>query len=112
MSKQKGNEAETEAVIFLEKSGFKIIERNYYAKKFGEIDIIAVKDGVYHFVEVKSGNNFEPIFNITKSKLKKIKNSINFYLKAKKLDIYFCIDAIIIKNHHIEFFISNYLLYD
>jgi putative endonuclease len=103
MNRQKGIKAEQEAVLFLEKNGFKIIEKNYYAKKFGEIDIICIKDDIYHFIEVKSGNTFEPIFNVTNSKLRKIKNSINFYLKTKKLDVPYCIDAIIIKNNHIDF---------
>ena len=38
---------------YLEKQGYKIIERNYL-KKWGEIDIIAKKDKKIHFVEVKS----------------------------------------------------------
>lgn len=38
---------------FLIKQGYKIIERNYL-KKWGEIDIVAEKEGVLHFVEVKS----------------------------------------------------------
>lgn len=38
---------------FLEKRGYKIVERNYL-KKWGEIDIVAQnKDGL-HFIEVKS----------------------------------------------------------
>jgi putative endonuclease len=36
-----------------------IIETNFYAKKLGEIDIIAKKDNIYHFCEVKSANSFE-----------------------------------------------------
>ena len=38
---------------YLSKKGFNILERNY-TKKYGEIDIIAQKDGVIHFIEVKS----------------------------------------------------------
>ena len=38
---------------YLEKQGYKIIERNYL-KKWGEIDIVAKKDKKIHFVEVKS----------------------------------------------------------
>lgn len=39
---------------YLEDKGFLIIERNFKEEKVGEIDIIAAKDGVLHFVEVKS----------------------------------------------------------
>ena len=51
----KGKYFEEKAVEYLCSIGCKIIEQNYHAKKLGEIDIIAQKDEVYHFVEVKSG---------------------------------------------------------
>ena len=38
---------------YLQKLGYKIADRNYL-KKWGEIDIVAVKDKKIHFVEVKS----------------------------------------------------------
>lgn len=40
---------------YLRCRGFSIICRNY-KKKWGELDIIAQKDGVLHFVEVKAGS--------------------------------------------------------
>ena len=49
----KGIIGERIAETFLMKQGFSIIERNYN-KKWGEIDIIAQKEGTLHFVEVKS----------------------------------------------------------
>ncbi len=98
-----GNESEERACSFLEDIGFKILERNYYAKKFGEIDIIALKDGILHFVEVKSAKlDFDPIYNITPKKLKKIINSSNYYIEVKDLDFPFCIDAVIIRGDDIE----------
>jgi len=48
-----GDLGEYYAGMFLVKHGFNIIKRNYL-KKWGEIDIIAEKGGVIHFVEVKS----------------------------------------------------------
>lgn len=52
--KQKiGRLGEDIAVKYLENKGFSIIERNYL-KKCGEIDIIAKKAGITHFIEVKS----------------------------------------------------------
>ena len=47
-----------------------MVERNFFSQ-FGEIDIIALKKGVLHFIEVKSGENFDPIYAITPSKLKR-----------------------------------------
>ena len=49
MSREKGDFAEKKAISFLEELGFKIIEKNFYAKKLGEIDIIALKNNIYHF---------------------------------------------------------------
>ncbi len=101
-SKKKGDLAEEQAVKYLKKSGYTIIDRNYFAKKMGEIDIIATKKSVYHFIEVKSGTDFDPIYNITPSKLKKVIKSSQLYLKQHRIDSAFCIDAILIKNGTIE----------
>lgn len=52
--KQKvGEMGENVACRFLVKHGYKIIEQNYW-KKWGEIDVIAKKKGVLHFIEVKT----------------------------------------------------------
>ncbi|WP_121627258.1 YraN family protein [Poseidonibacter antarcticus] len=103
MSKHKGDEAEKRAISYLEDLGYKIIEHNFYAKKLGEIDIIAVKNNIYHFCEVKSGNDYESaINNITPSKLSKIKRSLNYYLQIKKLNVAYCIDAIIVTPTNID----------
>ena len=97
MSKQKGDEAEQKAKSFLEDLGYKIIEQNFYAKKLGEIDIIATKDSNYHFCEVKSANDYEvAVNNITPSKLSKIKRSLNYYLQIKKLNVAYCVDVVIV----------------
>jgi len=98
-----GNKSEDLAVDFLQDRGFAIVERNFYASKLGEIDIIAKKGEVLHFIEVKSSRkDFEPIYNITPGKLKKLIKSANYYLKQKKLNFAWCIDALIIKNGKIE----------
>lgn len=102
MSRHKGDIAEQKAIEFLKKEKFKIIECNFYAKNMGEIDIIAQKDGIYHFIEVKSGYNFDPIYNVTSSKLRKLIKSINYYLKIKKLDTSYCVDVITVQNEDIE----------
>ncbi len=103
MSKAKGDYFEDKAVEFLSSNGYFIVERNYYAKKLGEIDIIALKDEVYHFVEVKSGDTFEAVYNITPSKLHKLLRSIQYYLKVKNLDVSYCVDAIIFAGEELEY---------
>lgn len=104
MSKEKGEIAEKRAISFLQDLNFQIIEQNFYAKKLGEIDIIATKNSIYHFCEVKSAPDYETaINNLTASKLSKIKRSVDHYLQTKKLDVAFCIDAIIITDKTIDF---------
>jgi Holliday junction resolvase-like predicted endonuclease len=48
-----GDLGEDIAERFLMKQGYRIVERNYL-RKWGEIDIIAKKDGKLYFVEVKT----------------------------------------------------------
>lgn len=104
MSRSKGDIAEQKACEFLNSQGFKIIEQNFYAKKLGEIDIIATKEETFHFVEVKSAEDYEiAVNNITTSKLSKLKRSVDYYLQTKKLHVNFCIDAIIVIENEIEF---------
>lgn len=104
MSRFKGDLAEIKACEYLNSQGFKIIEQNFYAKKIGEIDIIVKKNDIYHFIEVKSANDYEiAVNNITSSKLSKLKKSIDYYLQIKKLNVSFCLDAIIVVDNEIEF---------
>ena len=98
-----GKYFELKAIEYLKMNGFVIIEINYFAKKLGEIDIIAIKDDIYHFIEVKSGKNFEAVYNITPSKLRKLYRSIELYLKHKSLDVSYCIDAIVFSGNELEY---------
>jgi putative endonuclease len=99
-----GDESETLATRFLEQEGFVILERNFFARKLGEIDIIAQKYDALHFIEVKSGKtDFDPVYNVTPAKLRKVVNSAHYYLKTKKLDMAFSIDALIIRHDEVEF---------
>ena len=103
LSRDKGEIAEKRAISFLQNLNFEIVETNFYAKKLGEIDVIAKKDSIYHFIEVKSAQDFETaINNLTKSKLSKIKRSVDYYLQIKKLNVAFCVDAIIVTNEDLE----------
>ena len=48
-----GNEGESRAAACLEAKGFQMLERNWRTKR-GEVDIIAVKNDILVFVEVKT----------------------------------------------------------
>lgn len=94
--------AEERGCEYLRKNGFRILDRNVY-NRFGEIDIIAFRDNVIHFVEVKSAMSYEQaINNITPSKLQKLGRTIQFYLQKKKLNSDYCIDAVIVSENGIE----------
>ena len=103
-TKQKGDLAEKRAVSFLEDKNYTIVETNFYAKKLGEIDIIATKNQTFHFIEVKSANDYETaVNNITPSKLSKLKRSIDFFIQTKKISSAYCIDVIIVTPTQIEY---------
>jgi len=103
-SKAYGDASEDLACRFLQQEGFVIVERNYFARKLGEIDIIATKEGIWHFVEVKSAKaDFEPLYNISTSKLAKVINATHYYMKIKNLDVAFTIDALILRLDEVEF---------
>ena len=102
MSRAKGNIAEDKAAIFLEELGYFITERNFYSR-FGELDIIAIKDDVLHFVEVKSGENYElAIQNITPTKLSRLIKTCNVYLKKNSYEGDYMIDAVVVTPKDIE----------
>ena len=97
-----GKEGEEIAAKFLLDKGYKILERNYHTR-FGEIDLIASKNNVLAFVEVKlkHGNDFgTPEEMIGYSKLSQVQRMAQFYLmdKPKMAAIYktYSIDAVCI----------------
>ncbi len=102
MSRAKGNIAEDKAYKYLIMHEFTVIERNFYSR-FGEIDIIALKSNILHFIEVKSALEYElAVQNITPSKIRKLLKTGNVYLKKNNLDIIFIYDAIIITPSSID----------
>lgn len=48
-----GRKSEIVAVRWLKKKGFEILSRNF-RRRFGEVDIIAIRGNVVYFVEVRS----------------------------------------------------------
>lgn len=72
-----GRKAEAAACAYLEMRGFKILEQNYRRPRC-EIDIVASKDGVVHFIEVKYRANDGQgtgLDAITPAKLKQMRNA-------------------------------------
>lgn len=96
MSRAKGGDAERFTCKHLESQGFEILTCNYYTR-FGEIDIIASKEGVLHFIEVKSGLDYErAVQNMTPKKIARVLKSAEFYLHRHGLTCNYQIDAAIV----------------
>ncbi len=107
-TQQTGELGENIAVKFLKDKGFLILERNY-TKKIGEIDIVAQKKGMIHFVEVKTlyeygvsrENNVNPFENVTPFKMRKLSRTIAWYLAQMKVprETMWSIDVIAVVIH-------------
>jgi putative endonuclease len=84
--KQKiGRLGEEIAVKHLVKHFFEILDRNY-RKKWGEIDIVAKKDGILHFIEVKTVSyETKPEENVHFWKRKRLSRVIQTYLADKNV---------------------------
>ena len=83
-----GRLGEEIGLIFLEKKGYKLVEKNYSKPPFGEIDLIVKKEKVIYFVEVKSTTSKKQdnlIKHLDKRKIKKFKRISEIYLKDKKI---------------------------
>jgi len=81
-----GKKGEDIASKFLEISGFEVVERNYVCP-LGEIDIVAKKDEIRHFVEVKSRANLDygkppEVVNIFKQR--KVRMLANYYMMVNR----------------------------
>ena len=104
-----GADGESAAVEFLESKGFTIIGKNFFAGRSGETDVIAIKDKLLLFVEVKARSSEKyggGIYSITEDKKRKLRSSAKLYLlknpmyNSSEYTIRF--DLIIIKNKSIE----------
>lgn len=104
-----GKEGEEAACNYLLKKGYRIITRNYRYSRT-EIDIIAVKEKIICFVEVKTRTNSKfgtPEESITSQKLINITSAAEMFLQENDYSGFDCqIDAITVfktdRNLHIE----------
>jgi len=91
-----GDIGENVACEFLRRRGYEILERNYL-RKWGEIDIIAKKSGILHFVEVKTVSyvtNYRPEENMHPGKLMRLARTMHIYLLHEKHDSDWQLDLI------------------
>ena len=88
-NKRLGARGEGKARRYLKKSGYKILESNY-KNPFGEVDIIAQKEDVIAFIEVKTrlSDKFgQPSEAVTESRKKKYISAANYYFAGREIDV-------------------------
>ena len=87
MNKQElGKLGEDAAAAYLERQQYRILCRNYRCRA-GEIDLIAARDRVLHFVEVKTriGSLYgHPAESITEAKRRRMQAAAKTYLSANR----------------------------
>lgn len=84
---KKGRKFERLAASYFEQQGYTILERNWRARS-KEIDLIAQKNGLIIFVEVKSSTTKKfghPAERVDKKKIAHLTNAAQQYLIAKKI---------------------------
>lgn len=87
-TKQDGDWGEALVAEYLEARGCCIVEKEWRCR-FGEIDLIAEKDGVLLFVEVKLRTNLQygaPREYVTAKKQEKLRSAALLYLSMHGLD--------------------------
>jgi putative endonuclease len=83
----KGTKGEDVACVYLVNKGYKILKRNYYTQ-YGEIDIIAHKDDVIIFVEVKMRTSIKyglGMESVNHRKIEKLRLCAQIYLQENEL---------------------------
>jgi len=79
--------AEDAAARFLERQGYKIAQRNF-TTRLGEIDIVALDDGMVVFVEVKSRRRSDygpPEVAVDRRKQAKLRRIAQLFLQRHRL---------------------------
>lgn len=106
-NKKLGKDGEKQAVKYLKKQGYKILETNYKTR-FGEVDIIARKSGTVAFIEVKT--RLSDIFGtpsqaVTRARQHKYALAAKYYFAGEIIDCTVRFDVIEIfrgQLNHIE----------
>jgi putative endonuclease len=79
--------SENQVAEYLNGKKYKILAQNY-RKPWGEIDIIAEKEGILVFIEVKANKEeiagFEPELRVNPEKLRRLNRAIQTFLANKK----------------------------
>jgi len=104
-----GKEGEESAAEFIKGKDFSILRRNYRYSRSGEIDIIAKKDNLILFIEVKNRNSSchgGALYSISNKKKRALRFVASRFIEAdascRDGNITFRFDLIAIENGRIE----------
>lgn len=106
-----GEQAENIVCEFLIAKGYTIRERNWRPKSSkSEIDIIAQKDNMLAFVEVKArtDRDIDPAEAITPDKIKNVVRGANAYLNLIEFDFFYRFDVATV-NGDVDDYVLDYL---
>jgi putative endonuclease len=108
----RGSLYEDMAAEYLLNKGFEILERNYRCR-IGEIDIIAKKDNILRFIEVKYRKNLEfgySIQAVSTNKQQKIIKAAQWYMYEKNIsdNVECSFDIIGIQGNNIQYIFNGY----
>ena len=84
-----GQWGERQAERFLKRKGYTVVEKNFSCR-YGEIDVVAEKDGVLAFVEVKTRSHTDygrPVDYVNYAKRRRIVSAAEFYLMYNDLGL-------------------------
>jgi putative endonuclease len=108
-NKEYGSMGEEAASKFIENSGFVIQERNYRFSRFGEIDIIARKENLLVFFEVKTRRSNVyggALYSLSPAKRKRFRSVALHYIHTRGLadqrDLVYRYDMIALENGRIN----------
>ncbi|MCX7986782.1 MAG: YraN family protein [Bacteroidales bacterium] len=83
-----GDRGENLAEEYLKSKGYVILARNWHSYK-RELDIVALHNGIYVFVEVRTrkfGSVLSPAETVTRKKQRFLVDAANLFLQQKGLD--------------------------
>lgn len=107
LNKKTGRKGEKQACAYLKKQGYKILERGFKTP-FGEVDIVAKREDVIVFTEVKTrlSDTFgAPCEAVDERKKFRYRQSAKYYFAGRQIDITVRFDIIEIYRgeiNHIE----------
>lgn len=82
-----GRRGENAAAAHLKRHGYRVLERNFTTRR-GEVDIVAFRDGVLAFVEVRSQSEpalIDPLATVTRRKQLRVIKAAQGYCTARGL---------------------------